>query len=65
MTTIPPDHPLWKLAQSLIALAGLYLLATHGVSLAEGLHSGPDLGDAAGIGGAALAGKLIYQVLKG
>ncbi|MGH7177885.1 MAG: hypothetical protein ACREJC_10925 [Tepidisphaeraceae bacterium] len=56
------DHPLWKLAQSLVALAGIGLLVIHSL---YGGHAGLDLSDAAGAGGGLLGAKLIYQILKG
>lgn len=46
MTLPPADHPIWKLLQGLVSLAGLLILVTHGI---DGGHTGgPDLEDAAG-----------------
>lgn len=56
------DHPLWKLAQSLVALLGLVLAARHA---AIGEHVAVDLSDAAGLGGAALGAKLLLQAWRG
>ena len=54
------DHPIWKLAQGLIALAGLIWLGSHGMSL-ETLDAD---GAATGAVGVGITGKLVYQFLK-
>ena len=59
----PANHPIWKLAQSIVALVGLSIVAFHGI---DGGHiGGVDLEDGAGVAGLGLAGKLVYQALKG
>jgi len=57
----PPDHPLWKLAQSLIALLALLIIVVH----PTGAHHAavPDMNDLIGVGGVGLAGKLLWQQL--
>lgn len=56
------DHPVWKLAQSIVALVPILWVSYHA---AHGHTSGVDLSDAAGAGGAALAIKLLVQQMKG
>lgn len=56
------DHPLWKLAQSVVTLVGLIVLVTHGF---DGAHAGGvDVADATGAGSLALGGKLLYQWMQ-
>lgn len=50
------DHPIWKVAQSLIALVGLGILTIHGVDVVDGQHPLVDSGAVTGVattGGAA------------
>ena len=63
MTWPEKDHPAWKLAQSIVALVGLAILVFHGI---DGGHAGGvDVEDGAGVAALGLAGKLVYQALKG
>lgn len=55
------DHPVWKLAQSIVALVPLLWVSYHAW---HGHAGGVDLSDAAGVGGAALAMKLLVQQFK-
>lgn len=58
----PSDHPIWKVLQGLISLAGISILVFHGV---DGGHtSGPDAEDAAGVGGLALASRMAWVFFK-
>lgn len=57
----PADHPLWKIAQGALAVAGLTILVWHGVG---GEHAGLDAADGAGAIGLGVAGKLFYQFLR-
>lgn len=57
----PTDHPLWKVAQGALAVAGLTILVWHGMG---GEHAGLDAADGAGALGVGLAGKLFYQFLR-
>jgi len=62
MSTLPDkDHPIWKLAQSIVAIAGLAVFAAFGLDHAPAI----DLDTAAGLGGAAVGSKLLYQLVKG
>lgn len=56
-------HPIWKILHGLIAVAGIGILALHGV---DGGHSGhlPDAEDGAGLLGLGAAGKLFYDYLR-
>ena len=58
---IPVSHPIWKIVQSFIALVGIAVFAIYGLDHVPAL----DLDSAAGLGGAAIASKLIYQLIKG
>lgn len=56
------DHPVWTLAQSIVALIAILVLVLH----PNGAHRGsvPDMNDAAGMGGLALAAKLLWQQFR-
>lgn len=58
-------HPIWKVAQGIVSIGGLVVLAYHGAEGAHGSGFGIDLSDAAGLGGAALAGKMAWQAWRG
>lgn len=65
MSLIDKDHPVWKLAQSIVALALLYLLTKEGIQVVNSAHSiTPDFSDIGGMAGLGIAGKLIYQYFK-
>ena len=58
----PVGHPLWKMAQGVLALSGLAIVSWHGMS---GGHDGVvDVSDGAGALGLGLTGKLIWNLLK-
>ena len=56
------DHPVWTLAQSVVALIAVLILVAH----PNGAHQAtmPDMNDAAGLGGLALAAKLLWQQIR-
>ena len=58
------DHPIWKVAQSVVGVIGLTILVTHGV---DGGHqsTGLDREDLAGAVGMVAAGNVARQLLKG
>lgn len=54
------DHPIWKLAQSIIALIGIVWFSYHSVSAGNVDTDGV----ASGVGSGILSGKLLYQYLR-
>lgn len=58
-------HPIWKVAQGLIALAMLIVGSYHGIELADGQHAARvDLGDVTGLGGLGVTGKLLWDYFR-
>lgn len=51
-------HPVWRLAQGIVAIVGIWVAAAHGHA------GGVDASDAAGVGGAALAGRLAWLWIR-
>lgn len=55
------DHPVWKIIQTLVSALCIGFFSFHGISEGAGHSLNPDVNDAAGVGGLALAVKLIFQ----